>query len=311
MSHRTSTLNIVGCGNLGKTLAYLWNKNQQFHIAQICNTHIDSAERACQFIGAGQISKFDTLSPSDNWLIATPDEKIESVCIELLNQHLIQPGNVVFHCSGSKSTQALLHAKQIGAAVASIHPIKSFADPAQAVTDFSGTYCGTEGDASALQQLKPAFESIGGHCITINPEQKMLYHTAAVFASNYLVALIEQSIQTYEKAGIPRETAVTLLKPITTGTLNNILNHGTHHALTGPIKRGDHDTVNKQLNACQQWDKNAAEIYISLGRVALSLSQNQQDKGIQPQALQHITEIFNRANPEQTESVLSSSKDQS
>lgn len=308
MSLKIPTLSIVGCGALGKTLAYLWQKNKQFRIAQICNTQLSSAERACQFIGAGQTSEFNTLSPSDNWLIATPDEEIESICIELTDRNLIHPGNIVFHCSGSKSSQILQRAKQAGAFIASIHPIKSFADPVQAVTNFSGTYCGTEGDECALQKLKPAFESIGGHCIPIDPGQKVLYHTAAVFASNYLVALIEQSIQAYEKAGIPRETAITLLKPITTGTLDNILNHGTQHALTGPIKRGDHGTVSKQLNACQQWNKNAAAIYTSLGRVALSLSQNQHGKNIQSPALQDITKIFDRSD--QPESILTPSKEQ-
>ena len=294
MSQQISKLNIIGCGSLGKTLAYLWEKTKQFHIAQICNTNLRSAEQALAFIGSGQAATFETLSFTDIWLIATPDEQIESTCAELARHNLIQAGNIVFHCSGSKNTQILQHAKKCGAAVASIHPIKSFADPSQAITDFAGTYCGTEGDAVALQQLQPAFENIGGHCIPIDPTQKMLYHAAAVFASNYLVALIEKSIQAYEKAGIPRETAITLLKPITTGTLDNILNHGTQHALTGPIKRGDYKIVNEQFLACQEWDKSAAEIYASLGQVALSLSQNQQDKNTRThnQALHDITNIF-------------------
>ncbi len=291
MPSQPLSLNIVGCGKLGQTLGHLWQKNQVFRIQNICNTHIESARKACVFIGAGRACAPEALQTADVWLIATPDEQIAQACASIAHANRIHSGNVVFHCSGALTSDELVTAQQAGAYTASFHPIMSFAEPEQAAHDFQGTFCGYEGSSSALKVLTLAFTRIGAQCFPVSTEHKVLYHTAAVFASNYLTALLEQSLRTYEKAGIPRNTATEILRPIMTQTLSAALDQGTHQALTGPIQRGDVETVAKQIEACQQWDPSAADLYRILGHLTVSLAKQRQD--LDPTLLTEISACLN------------------
>ena len=95
-----------------------------------------------------------------------------------------------------------------GAAIASIHPIRSFAVPEKIIHDFAGTYGGIEGDQRALDILAPLFTAIDAQLVTIKSEEKILYHAAAVFASNYLVTLLDTAVRTYAQVGIPQDVAL-------------------------------------------------------------------------------------------------------
>ena len=168
-----------------------------------------------------------------------------------------------------------MKAKAVGALIASVHPVKSFADPAQAIGDFAGTFCGMEGDVAALDVLQSAFTRIGANLFPLNAQTKTLYHTASVMACNYLVALQEVSLQTFAQAGVERELAMQILQPIVQGTAANIFHLGTTQALTGPIARGDDSVVAKQLQALAQWQPDYAQLYRLLGKTACELSAQQ------------------------------------
>lgn len=271
-----NTLNIVGCGNTGKTLARLWAQKRFFKIGAILNRSEKSALAAVKFIGAGQaVRSLVEMKPADVFLIATPDKHIVESCDALSASGLLQPGSVVFHCSGSMPSNVLQSAKQQGAAIASVHPVKSFASPKVSIKTFAGTFCGVEGDDEALNILRPAFASIGATTFAVNPEFKSLYHAASVMVCNYLTALLEVGIQAYAKAGLERDTAMQVMQPIVQGTVDNIFRLGTTKALTGPIARGDVDVVARQLDALGHWNPDYAELYRDLGRVALELSRQQ------------------------------------
>lgn len=267
------TLNIIGCGNVGKTLAHLWVKHGVFQIQDVCNRSLESAQNACAFIGQGNpIHSYDDLRPADVFLIATADQSITDCCELLVQSNVLQAGNIVFHCSGALPASILESAKSAGAIIASIHPIKSFADPSLCVTNFAGTFCGAEGDVAALAILEKAFQAIGGQTLHIDSANKTFYHAASVVASNYLTALLELSIQSYVKAGLTREQALKIIEPIAHGTIKNIIGLDTAQALTGPIARGDLSTVSTQLNAFQDWKPEYGELYRLLGGVALDLA---------------------------------------
>ena len=271
-----NTLNIVGCGNTGKTLACLWSVQQTFKIGTILNRSVKSALAAVKFIGAGQaVNSLDEMRPANVFLIATPDNHIVESCDALSASGLLQPGSVVFHCSGSMPSDVLQSVKQQGAAIASVHPVKSFANPKASLKTFAGTFCGVEGDDEALNVLRPAFESIGATTFAVNPEFKTLYHAASVMVCNYLTALLEVGIQAYAKAGLERVMAMQVMQPIVQGTADNIFSLGTTEALTGPIARGDDDVVARQLDALGDWNPDYADLYRDLGRVALELSRQQ------------------------------------
>jgi predicted short-subunit dehydrogenase-like oxidoreductase (DUF2520 family) len=121
--------------------------------------------------------------------------------------------------------------------------------------------------------LNPAFEAIGGHMVTILAEHKTLYHAAAVIASNYLVTLVDAALQAYEGAGVPREQALQMLQPLMNNTMDNIFRAGPEKALSGPIARGDLQTVEKQQNALATYRPALGELYGQLAQHTASLAQ--------------------------------------
>ena len=261
------TLNIIGCGHLGKTLARLWHEAGVFEVQHILNRSHDSAVEAVRFVGTGRpLQGWDELTAADATLIGTPDGDIAASCEALAQGGLFAPGQVVFHCSGALPSTVLRMAAENGAAIASVHPIKSFADPQHTVGHFAGTWCGIEGDTTALALLEPACRAIGAIPVAIDPEFKSIYHAAAVFASNYLVTVLDLALQAYEKAGIPRETAQKLIEPLVRGTVENVFSIGTTAALSGPIARGDTATAVRQYRALAAWDKRVGRVYKALAK---------------------------------------------
>jgi predicted short-subunit dehydrogenase-like oxidoreductase (DUF2520 family) len=181
---------------------------------------------------------------------------------------------------------------EYGAFAASVHPVKSFATPDFAVQSFAGTYCGVEGDPNALTVLQPAFRRIGGKVFAIDASQKTFYHAAAVLVCNDLTALIELGARLYEKAGLSRETAFDVMRPIVRETVEAAFTLGTTRALTGPVARGDHATVAKQLDALHVLDPQIEAVYRALGAIALGLARAQ---GIaDKEALDHLQTLLNR-----------------
>ena len=89
---------------------------------------------------------------------------------------------------------------------------------------------------------------------------------------NYLTALMEAGLQCYEKSGLPRQTASAMMEPLVRETIDNVFKLGTVKALTGPIARGDHAVVARQLHALREFDPRIAEIYRALGTMAVALS---------------------------------------
>lgn len=269
-------LNIIGCGKVGKTLGYLWQQNGIFQIGGVVNRSLASSQAAVDFIQAGQaITQIQDLPPADVFLLGCSDHHLAACCAALAQSGVLRAGNCVLHCSGAVSSSILQPAKDQDALIASIHPIKSFADPAQAVHQFAGTFCGMEGDAEALHRLGPCFSALGATTFEIDAANKTLYHAASVIACNYLVALQEISLQTFAQAGVERELARQILEPIVHGTVNNLFRLGTANALTGPIARGDSAVVERQLSALQTWQPDFAEVYRLLGKTAVALSVQQ------------------------------------
>jgi predicted short-subunit dehydrogenase-like oxidoreductase (DUF2520 family) len=269
-------LSIIGCGKVGKTLSTLWLQHGQFSIGDILDLSFERASQATAYLRAGRaVTNFSELQPVDVYLIATPDQSIADSCHKLAACGVLKQGSIVFHCSGAAPSSVLRSAKTNGAAIASVHPIKSFADPEQAAATFTGTYCGIEGSKPALELLRPALEAIGGIPLEIDPEQKAVYHAATVFVSNYLTALVEIGGQALEKSGLTKTAAIEVIEPIVRGTVENIFKLGTVQALTGPIARGDVETVGLHLEALGRWNRRLANIYRQLGAFTLELAHQQ------------------------------------
>lgn len=265
------TLNIIGCGKVGKVLARLWAENGTYDIQDILNRSHESASRAIDFIGAGQVADWAELRPADVFMIGTPDDQIGVACHALVHLRILRPDTIIFHCSGALPSTVLAQAQASGARMASVHPIRSFAGMEDVAASFPGTYCGIEGDAVAVEQLTQAFTSIGARLVSINPAFKSVYHSAAVFSSNYLVTLLDVAIEAYARAGVPREEALKLMEPLVRGTVDNVFRLGPTEALTGPIARGDVTTVVRQYKAVSAWDKRIGALYKHLGKLTAAI----------------------------------------
>jgi len=256
------TLSIIGGGKVGKSLGRLWALHGTFTIQQILNRSLQSATQAVEFIGEGQATPdFSSLRAADIYMIATPDSQIAACSEALAHIGHIRSGTIIFHCSGALSSGELHRLQEQGAAVASIHPIRSFADPSHVVENFAGTYCGAEGGVNALAVLNEGFSAIGGRIIPLNTEGKILYHSAAVFACNYLVTLLDVAQQTYVQSGIQKDIALQLMEPLVRETVDNVFRLGTGKALTGPIARGDKETVRKQADVLGKWNTEIGALY--------------------------------------------------
>ena len=285
------TLNIIGCGVVGKVLGRLFHASALFEIRDILNRSVDSAHEAASFIGTGQpVSDYAGMHPADLYLIAASDDAIAGCADALAASGLLRPESIVFHLSGSLPSLVLAPVRERGGQIASVHPVKSFTDPSASVATFAGTWCGIEGDAPAVELLSAAFRAVGGRLFTVDPAFKTLYHVGSVLVCNYLTSLIEVGVKAYGKGGLPRETALQVMEPLVRGTLDNIFRVGTAQALTGPIARGDAAVVARQLDALEAWDSEVALVYRSLGRVALDLAR--QRGGVADENLDSVKKLL-------------------
>ncbi|MFZ6849276.1 Rossmann-like and DUF2520 domain-containing protein [Undibacterium sp. RuRC25W] len=258
------TLSIIGAGKVGKVLGRCFQEHHLFKLTQIHNRRVETAISACEFIGVeNQLALADItfLRAADVWMLAVSDDQIVDVCETLQQQQVLHANSVIFHCSGSKASTELKAAIACGAAIASVHPVASFADPAQVAQQFQGTICSVEGDQRALDVLVPALSAIGARVVQISAESKLLYHAGSVLASNYLVTLLDTALRAYQAAGIPAELSLAMAAPLARQSMENVFALGGAAALTGPIARGDMQTVMRQQMVVRHWDAKAGDLY--------------------------------------------------
>lgn len=267
-------ISVVGCGKVGKTLAALFYSRGVFSIGSIVNRTIESGRKAVEFIGAGIASEnFADVCDSSVIMISVPDDEIYSCSKRLAECGCVTPGTVVFHCSGFCSSQVLEPLKACGCITASVHPARSFSDPQSALENFHKVPCALEGREPALRFLTQSLSAIGGDVFIIEAQNKPLYHSAAVFLNNYIVALMHASLTLLEKSGLDGEQSNAVAAALAPAAVNNVLRFGAASSLTGPVVRGDMETVNKEIEALfTRCGEEFSDLYKVLGRTALSLA---------------------------------------
>lgn len=266
-------LNVVGGGHVGRVLGRLFSMAGAFAVQDVLARSADNAARAAAFIGNGvAAASYSALRPADVYMLTVTDDQIVPAC-EALAAAVPLRGAVVFHCSGALASDRLQAARAAGAYVASVHPIRSFADVEAVAGGFAGTFCGVEGDQQALDVLLPALAAIGARAVQIDPAAKTVYHAAAVFASNYLVTVIDAALRAYQAAGIPEAVARELARPLAIESMENAFRLGAAPALTGPVARGDMATVLRQQDAVMAWDAATGQLYRALVPPTIALAE--------------------------------------
>ncbi|AWF82222.1 DUF2520 domain-containing protein [Microbulbifer sp. A4B17] len=282
------SLNIIGAGRLGKTLGRLWQESGVFQVQSIYNRSLESGLAASRFIGAGNaVESLAAMPAADLWLIGCIDSEIAVFAHQLAENGLVDGNTLVFHCSGALSSQILEPLKP--ALIASAHPVHSFAEPETSLQTFASTSVAIEGDSRAIEILSAAFAVLGCEILTIDPNNKSLYHAGSVIASNYLTTLMDLSLQSFAAAGIERDSALRLLAPIVSQTLQNNMTLGPEKSLTGPIARGDVETVGAQVESLASVDSQLALCYRHLGLACVELARR---GSLSPESAARLIELL-------------------
>lgn len=277
------TLNLVGAGRVAQTLASLWRAKNTFAIQDVLTTSLASAELACGVIGAGQpVTQMQAMRDADVWMLAVPDAQL-AACAQALATARANNGRpagaaaagapIALHCSGAQGAATLAPLTALGWQVASAHCILSFASVPGAIQQFPGTPCALEGDATACDRLRPAFTAIGAQCFDVASSDKLLYHAAAVFATNFLPVLQATAEDLWQATGMPAELIPALRASLLRNAVANITALGPQAALTGPAARGDTAAITRQGAAVAAWDAPTGAAYTALSTLALRLAQ--------------------------------------
>ena len=268
-------LNLVGCGRVGQTLARLWQTQGVLQVQDVLTTSAASAEAAVRFIGAGRaVPELGAMRAAAYWLIAVPDRQIAASAADMSRTLAALGPATAFHASGALAAAELAPLQARGWHAASAHCILSFASPEAAVQQFAGTACALEGDAAAVDALRPLYTAIGARCFTVQAEHKLLYHAAAVFGTNFLPVLQATAEALWLHSGVPAELLPQLRATLLRNAVDNLLALGPAGALTGPAARGDRALVERQGRAVAQWDATTGAAYAALSELAARLARD-------------------------------------
>ena len=174
-----------------------------------------------------------------------------------------------------------------------IHPLQSVPSREQGVRNIPGSYFRIEADPEALPTARNLVRELEGIELVMpkwisGPESAALYHAGAVTVSNHLVALIEHGLAFYEALGAEKRTALTAVLPLIRGTMANIERLGTTEALTGPVARGDVETVRGHIEAMQQRAPELLPLYRILAKQTIAIAR---DRGLPEDTVRKLRTI--------------------
>lgn len=265
---------IIGPGKVGLALAISADR-AGWPVVALAGRTPQRARRAARSakVSAKVMSADEAAAAGRIVLLTVRDEQIAPLCGQLAKANGLRPGTVVVHCSGALGSDILAPAQRAGCYTASMHPLQTFATVQSAVRGLPGTYFFLEGDAPAVAILRRLVRAVGGEPVRIESSAKAMYHAAACIASNYLAALLDTALTAEAAAGIRPAMARKALSPLIRATLENVLALGPDRALTGPIARGEKETVRRHLEALASVNDPALEqVYRMMGCRTVELS---------------------------------------
>ena len=217
---------------------------------------------------------------------AVPDDAIAPLARTLSASGAVRAGQVVLHLSGSLDTSALESLRASGAALGSLHPLQTLVEPERTPDHVRGAWAAVEGDPRAVATAERLATDIGLHPFRLRPEDKTLYHAGAVFASNYFVVVEAVAQQLLERTGLGPADAWAALVPLVRGTLDNLTRTGPEGALTGPVVRGDVNTLARHLRALPGRER---ALYRELGKAVLDLARR---RGLAPDVIARLEQTL-------------------
>ena len=253
MPARIPRVSFIGTGVLGSTLAKALHI-KGYRIASIVDRNGSSALTLAKAVKCTKVGVVAAdISPQTEILFLTVnDDEIGIVAAELSKQKKPHVKSMlVLHCSGVHTASVLDPVRKKGARIGAMHPIQTFPhlqNPTKHLAHLRGIYYGIEADPNTVMQVEKIVQDLGGKPIIIPKELKSLYHTTCVFASNYLTMFLNTISELSQKMQLPVPWTE-VFGPLMSTTMENVIKTSPSSALTGPIIRGDMQTINLHLEA--------------------------------------------------------------
>jgi predicted short-subunit dehydrogenase-like oxidoreductase (DUF2520 family) len=270
---RRPRITIVGAGNLGATLAMCLHQ-AGYVIDQIVFRNSSASRRKARVlagkVGARAVAIARVKIDADLVWFCVPDDAIAQVAHSLA-ERADWKGRVALHSSGTLASDELAVLRRRGAQVATVHPMMTFVAGTQQTVSrpaLAGVPFAIEGDAAAVRASRRIMKELGGAAYGIRKLDKVAYHAWGTFASPLLTALLATTEQVAAAAGVSQREAKRRMLPILQQTLANYAALDAAGSFSGPIVRGDVETIRRHLGLLRKVPA-ASEVYVALARAAV------------------------------------------
>ena len=206
----------------------------------------------------------DVVTDADLVLLAVPDDQLPGLVVGLVEAGAIHAGQFVAHPSGFHGTDVLLPALRVGALPLAIHPVMTFTGTSVDLARLADCPFGVTSSDAVRPVAEALVVEMGGDPVWVPEEARGLYHAAIAFGANFLMTVVLQSLELLRDAGM--DNPQRLMAPLLSASLDNALRHGDT-ALTGPVARGDADTVAEHIRRIGEVSGAAAAAYRALARL--------------------------------------------
>lgn len=261
-----SVIGIIGAGRVGSALAL--SLAEKGHTIGAIASRRDNTARALarRIAGAQAVSAAEVARRCDLVFLTLPDSAVAPVAAELP----WRASQSVVHTSGGLGLSVLDPAAARDALPGGFHPLRAFAAGDSAANAFAGVTIGIAGPPALSAQLEALAGGLGARALRIDGVDRALYHAAAVFASNFGIALLLAARRAWTMAGLPEAEARAALAPLLAGAAHNASAMPLDRALSGPIARGESDVVARHLDRLRGAPE-LADLYRALSAQLLQL----------------------------------------
>ncbi len=266
-------VSLIGAGAAGSALAVALNR-AGYPVTAISSRSMKSAKRCAALVGCEYVGTDPAAASrrAEIVIISTPDSVIEATCQAIAAAGGFSAGQLVIHLSGALVSDVLESARDAGADTLALHPAQTMVEPLQGAESLKTAWFCLEGSDSAVTRGCAITNDLSGKTTVIDKRKKALYHAALSLSSNYLITLEAIAVEMLAGAGISRQNALDLLIPLIQGSVDTLAQSGLPDALTGPISRGDAQTIEKHLLAIGEIPQEYQQIYKVMGLESLKLA---------------------------------------
>ncbi|HTA09985.1 MAG TPA: DUF2520 domain-containing protein [Streptosporangiaceae bacterium] len=259
-------IGVVGAGRVGTALAVALSRAGH-RITGASAISAASRRRVEKFLPGTPIMEPADVVVADLVLLTVPDDVLGGLVRGLAATGAPLAGRMLAHASGLHGLAVLEPAVAEGALPMALHPVMTFTGRPDDADRLAGISFGV----TAPEVLRPAAEvlvmEMGGEPVFIAEADRGLYHAALAGAANHLVTQVVQAADLLTKAGVGQPSR--MLGPLLSAALDNALRLGDA-ALTGPVARGDAQTVAGHLDALRADAPEALPAYLALARLTAS-----------------------------------------